>query len=388
MKVFLKNARVISPDLDLPGAGVLLAGEKIAGIYPPGDEVPPAEEVCDCGGRMLVPGFVDIHCHGAAGRDFCDATPEALAALCRAKLAEGVTTFLGTTLTVAEERLLQTARTARAHQAGSAAGAELAGLHLEGPFFNPAGAGAQNPEFLRPFDLDLVKRLHEICPVRIASYSIELPGAREFTRGLVEMGIKPSCGHSYAKYADFKPLWAIGLKHMTHFCNIMTPLHHLELGLVGGAFRHADVYVEIICDFVHLCPEMIELIYAVKGAERVMLITDSMRAAGMPDGEYDLGGQAVQVRDGCARLPSGVVAGSTLRFWQALRNVRAVTGRPLAELIKSAGWNQAQSLGLPGVGKIAPSFAADLVLLNDDFSPSLVWKNGRRHECSRLAPAL
>src|SRR5690606_36637473 len=217
-------------------------------------------------------------------------------------------------------------------------------------------------------NIELAERINKSFPVKIVSYSIELPGALEFTQLLSAMGISPSCAHSAADYSDFIKARVLGLNHMTHFCNVMTPLHHLKFGLVGGGLLHDDIYVEIICDKVHLSAEMIELIFKVKGSERIFLINDAMRAAGMPDGVYDLGGLRATVKNGCTKLDSGAVAGSTLRYNQGLRNTYEITGLPLKELIKTTYWNQARSLGLNNLGKIATGYFADVVLLNDDFS--------------------
>jgi N-acetylglucosamine-6-phosphate deacetylase len=377
MNALIKNAHVISPDVDMECVDVLIGGGFISGIYLQGETAPRADVVIDAVGKMLVPGFIDIHCHGRSGYDFCDGTVEAIDAIAREKMEDGVTSFLGTTLTVAEDRLISTFRAAAEYVASRQKGAKLAGIHLEGPFFNPERLGAQNPQFVRKPDVELVKRLHSISPVRKVSYSIELEGALEFTRQLVDLGIMPSCGHSSAKYTEFRQAWALGLKHMTHFCNVMTPLHHLDVGLVGGGLLHKDVFIEIICDGIHLCREMIQLLFNIKGADKIMLITDAMRGAGMPDGDYDLGGLKSTIRNGCARLSSGVVAGSTLLFYQGLRNAYEITGLPLKELIKTTSWNQAVSLGMGNIGKIAPGFIADIVILNDDFSPDKVIVDGK-----------
>jgi N-acetylglucosamine-6-phosphate deacetylase len=377
MTTLIKNAHVISPDVDLEGASVLLERDLIKAVLVEGEELPQADIVIDAKGKMLTPGFIDIHFHGRSGNDFCDGTTDALNAIACDKLQDGVTSFLGTTLTLPEAQLKQALHVAADYIAKPPSGAKLAGIHLEGPFFNPDCIGAQNPDFLRLPDIELVKRLNAICPIKKVSYSIELKGAIEFTRQLVQMGIMPACAHSAAKYKDFKKVNKLGLKHMTHFCNVMTPLHHLELGLVGGGLLHDDVFIEMICDKIHLCPEMIQLLFKIKGPDKIMLITDAMRAAGMPDGKYDLGGMTAIVRDGCARLASGAVAGSTLLYYQGLRNVHDITGLPLKELIKTTSWNQARSLGLPKLGKITPGFIADLFIMNSDFSPHKVFVDGK-----------
>ena len=184
---------------------------------------------------LVLPGFIDVHVHGRSGHDFCDATLDGVVAIAKAKIEDGVTSLLPTTLAVSEDQLTRSLQTATDYVNTQQAGAKLLGVHLEGPFFTPEYAGAQNPEFLRKPDIELVKKLHSIFPIKVVSYSIELPHSAEFARQLCDMGIMPSCAHSAGTYADFKKAWENGLKHMAHFCNVITPLHHLEIGLVGGA---------------------------------------------------------------------------------------------------------------------------------------------------------
>ena len=198
------------------------------------------------------------------------------------------------------------------------------------------------------------------------SFSPELPGGEEFTRELSEMGIMPSGGHTEADYACYERCREAGMKHLTHFCNVMTPLHHLRFGMVGGGLLDDDVYVEMICDGIHLCDQMIQLIARVKGPQRMMLITDSMRAAAMPDGDYSLGGLPVVVKDGCARLTTGQVAGSTLRYFNGLKRLVRLTGLPLCEAIRATSLNQAESLHLGRRGRLEKDYVADVVLLDEN----------------------
>ena len=302
----------------------------------------------------------------------------------RDRLADGVTGFLATGLTRPESDLAEMCRCAERYKA-KGAGATCLGVHLEGPFFNAAMAGAQNPAYLKDPDIGFVERLHAISPVRKVSFAPELPGAEEFVRGLVRLGIVASGGHSAADYDTFERARAAGMTHLTHFCNAMMPIHHLRPSMVTGGLLADDVYVEMICDGVHLSDPMIRLIAKAKGPDRMMLITDSMSAAGCPDGIYSLGGLRVRVADGCARLadvpydPNAVVsnvAGSVARFDACFRRYARVTGLPLAEAIKATGWNQCQSLGIPDRGKVEPGFVADLVVLDAGLNPVTTYVNG------------
>jgi N-acetylglucosamine-6-phosphate deacetylase len=379
MSCLLTHCHLVSPDVERDDVAILLEDGLVAAIHAAGEALPPADEIRDLAGATVVPGFLDIHCHGRGGADFCDGTLDAIATIGEGKLHEGVTGFLATTLTVSVEQLEATFEAA-AQYCAQPTGAKLLGIHLEGPFLNPDCAGAQNPAFIRLPDLALVDRLSAICPIRKVSFSPELPGSIEFIQGLAERGIMPSGAHSAADYAQFCAARDAGMRHLTHFCNVMTPVHHLRFGMVGGGLRSPDVLVEIIADGIHLCPEMIDLIFALKTCDGVMLITDAMRGAAMPDGDYELGGLPVTVTHGKAQLADGTVAGSTLQLHQGLQRVREITGLPLKELLKTTGWNQARSLNLGNLGRIEPGASADLLVLDEPGTPSEIWVDGKRQE--------
>jgi len=377
MSILLTNCHVISPDYDAENIAILIESEKIKQLYADDSVLPEADEIIDARGQMVVPGFIDVHCHGRSGFDFTDATPEAIDTIAVDKLKEGVTTLLPTTLTLGEEQLAASFETAAAYVKSSKKGCKIPGVHLEGPFINPNCLGAQNPDYVRLPDIEEVKRLAKIFPVCKVSYAIEVEGGAEFASQLLAEGITPSCVHSAAKYSDFKKASKYGLKNLSHFCNQMTGLHHRDIGLVGAGLMNDEVFIELICDTLHICPDMIELIFKLKDTEKIQLITDAMRAAGMADGEYSIGGLPVIVAGGAARLKSnGALAGSTLEVCTALKNVAEITGKPLSELIKSTSWNQAQSLGLEKHGRIEPGYFADIVFLSDDFKPTKVFVNG------------
>lgn len=364
----LTSCHIVSPDFEAFDAAVLIEGDMIKRVYVNPEELPAADEVIDIAGNMLMPGFIDTHCHGRSGFDFCDASVEGLTTICVDKLSEGVTTLLPTTLTVSEEQLAASLQSAADYVSNGEKGCRVPGVHLEGPFINPNCCGAQNPEFLRKPDINEVKRLAKIFPVKKVSFAIELEGAPLFAEELIAEGITPSCVHSAATYGQFLDGNAHGLRSLTHFCNQMSPLHHRDIGLVGAGFMCDDVYLELICDKLHVCPDMINFIYSFKNIDRIQLISDAMRAAGMPNGEYDLGGLNVVVAEGAARLKSnGALAGSTLLICDALKNTYEVTGMALTDLVKATSYNQSQLLGLDKLGKVANGYLADLVVLDDDF---------------------
>ncbi len=377
MKTIWNHAHLVSPGREIADGALIVENAVIVEVLEHSLEtIPDGARAYDLDGALLWPGFVDIHCHGCMNCDFCDGTETAVRTLARGKLRQGVTTVLGTTLTLPEETLSRALEAIRDYMRAPD-GAKVPAIHLEGPFFVPECAGAQNPDYLKLPDVKLVERLNAIYPVAKLSYSPELDRDLALVKALAQMHIMPAAAHTQATYDDLKHAMQYGLRHMSHFCNVMTPLHHLRFGLVGGGLLHDELLVEIITDGVHLCDEMIELIFKVKPLESVMLITDSMRAAGAGDGEaYTLGGLPVVVKDGCARLLTGQVAGSTLEFYQGLRRVRRLTGRPLAELAYVTGWNQARSLRLGRIGKLEPGFAADLVELDQDLTPRRTWVDG------------
>ena len=383
MGLVIEGARVVTPGRDLGVARVRIAGGRIAAV---GDDARPAEgdEVVAADALTLLPGFVDIHSHGRSGFDFCDATDEAFATIARDKLKDGVTSFLATGLTRPEEDLAELCRCAeRCKSRGE--GATCLGVHLEGPFFNREMAGAQNPDYLRKPDAAFVKRLDAISRIRKVSLAPELEGAEDCIRCLSATGIVISGGHSAADYETFERARAAGMTHLTHFCNAMMPVHHLRPTMVTGGLLADDVFAEIITDGVHLSDPMIRLIAKAKGPDRLMVISDAMCAAGCPDGMYSLGGLRVRVADGCARLadvpydPKSVVsnvAGSVALFCDCFRRYVRVTGWPLHEAVKAAGYNQLRSLGIADRGEIVPGQVADLVLLDGDLRPKITVVSG------------
>lgn len=377
MKTLIKNAHIISPGVDIENGAVLVENDKFVQLYAAGTELPAADETVDAGGKMLMPGFIDIHSHGAGGADTCDGTVDALNKIAACKVKEGVTTYLATTLTLGYDTLEKVAN-AVADYNKSPSCIKIPGVHLEGPFVNPKMAGAQNPEFLKKPDYEIVAKLNSIAPVKVITLAIELEGAVDFIAKASALGVRCSAGHSAATNAQFKAAKSAGLAHLTHYCNQMSPLHHREIGLVGSAILDTTVKVEMICDTVHLCPNMLALAFKTLTADRIMMITDSLACSGLPDGPSSLGGLPIMVKNGEARLMSGNLAGSTLNYSLGIRNIRNITGLPLSEIVKATSWNQAQSLGYSDLGKIAPGFTADFVLLGDDFIVTNTFVNGKQ----------
>ena len=371
MKTLIHRARIVSPDLEIEDGALLLEDGFISAVMEPGDALPAADLVIDAGSRIVMPGFFDIHCHGADGHDVCDNSLNAIRHIARKKLKEGVTTWLPTTLTQPQNRLEEIAAKCAEYMAAPDF-CRAPGLHIEGPFINKEKAGAQNPEFVRPPNFPELKRLHDIARALIVSIAPEMPGALDVIREAKAIGITSSAAHTSSTAAQIFEAKAAGLTHLTHYGNAMTPLHHREIGVIGAGLLDDSIRIELICDTIHLCPDMLKLAFKLIPIERLLMITDSMAASWIGNGEVLLGGLEVVVKDDVARLKhGGALAGSALLYNLGVKNVADITGLPLHQIVKATSWNQAQSLGLEGFGKLEPGFAADVVILGNDFS---VWK--------------
>ena len=381
-KTIIRNAHVISPDVDIENAVVVLEGGRIKSVGRKDVKAKAGDTVVDVKGQYLMPGFIDVHTHGALTYDFCDADPQAVFKLAEAKLAEGVTTVLPTTLTVSHEELEVAAKNAKAYADAGMPYAKVPGIHLEGPFINVKCCGAQNPKFVRKPDIKEVKAIARIYPVKLISYAVETEGGDKFAKECFRIGVVPSCGHTGAKFADLKKAYKNGLRHMTHFCNQMTPLHHREIGMVGAGFLVEDLNTEVICDKIHLCPDMLNLIFTRRNLAHVQMITDSLRCSHCKDGyAFEMGGLKVLLKNGEARLvEGGNLAGSTLWMGMGLNNVHDVTGIPLKDLVRTTSWNQAIELGWGDtLGKVEKGYTADLVVINPKtWKPSAVFVDGEQ----------
>ncbi len=371
MKTLIIHARMVSPDVEIAGASLLLEQDRIVAVFGPDETLPVADQVIDAAGRWVLPGFFDIHCHGADGHDVCDNSLEAVRHIAMRKLQEGVTTWLPTTLTQPQAKLEEIAGKCAQYIAHPEF-CRAPGLHVEGPFINRKNAGAQNPEFVRPPNFNELKRIHDRAPVCIVSLAPDIDGADDVIRQASALGIVSSAAHTSSTAARIFEAKQAGLTHLTHFCNAMTPVHHREIGVVGAGLLDDSLKIEVICDTIHLCPDMLRLVFKLVPIERLMMITDSMAASWIDQGEVMLGGLEVIVKDGKAVLKEGgALAGSALLYNEGVRNVAQITGLPLHQIVKTTSWNQAQSLGLDGFGKLEPGFFADIVILDADFS---VWK--------------
>ncbi len=374
--MLIKNAQIISPQLNIPCGAILIQEGKIKEVFPSCKNLPNDAEIIDAKRQMLVPGFIDIHIHGIGGYDVCDGTVEAIETISKLKMKEGTTSYCPTTLTLSHMQLEKSLSAVAAYKKDEKY-AKLAGVHLEGPFVSKAYIGAQNPDFARLPDIEEVKRLNDITPVAIITYAPELENGLDFTQQLSDLGIVPSAGHSSASCGCIREAEKVGLKHLTHFCNQMSPMHHREIGMVGAGLMDEDLLIEVICDKVHLSAEMLQLVYQLKQPDKIAVITDSLAATALEDGDYELGGLPIYVKGNEARLKhNDHLAGSTLRMNMALKNVAEVTGLPLEKIIQTTSYNQAKSLGLSNLGKLEAGFVADMVLLDENFNVEKIFIDG------------
>jgi N-acetylglucosamine-6-phosphate deacetylase len=370
----ITGVKLVNPGEEIRSASIAFAED---GTIAEVSEQPRKETVIDGGGELFaLPGFIDIHTHGANGYDLSDRSLDAVNTIAGAKLKEGVTSFLPTTWTSSVEHLEEMATAAAAYREEQPF-ARAPFLHIEGPYLNPVQAGAQDLGAMRLPDVEEIKKINQICPVGLVSLAVELDGGLEFISAMKRMGIVTSAAHSDATMAEFRAARDCGLQHLTHFCNQMSRLHHREIGLVGAGLLDSNVKLEMICDTIHLCEDMIDLVFKLHSVDRIMLITDSIAASHLGDGEYPLGDSVITVKDGAARIPKGNLAGSTLQYQQGFGHVARITKLPLNELVKTTSYNQAASLGLNDRGTIRKGKLGDVVLLNADFEVEMTIVGGQ-----------
>ncbi|WP_242212307.1 N-acetylglucosamine-6-phosphate deacetylase [Bacillus cereus group sp. BfR-BA-01383] len=319
------------------------------------------ETVFDATGKIVIPGMIDVHIHGGYDIDAMDANSDGLVTLGKEMLQEGVTTYFPTTMTQAPEAIeaaLSAAKEAKEK------GAHFEYIHLEGPYVSKKRAGAQPLEHIVPANIEQLKQWQEASGnlIKLVTYAPEEEGALEFEQYLAETGVVGTMGHTDAIDAQLKNR---KITHATHLYNQMRGLHHREPGVVGHVLLNPDVMVEVITDGIHIHPDMVKLAYKLKGPKKVSVITDAMRAKGLEDGLYELGGQPVHVKDGSARLEDGTLAGSILKMDQAFRNVIEFTGCSIEDAVLMTSVNQAEEFGLNNKGALAVGKDADFVVMTD-----------------------
>jgi len=370
--MILKNCRIVDPFFSIESGYIEIEDGCIknfgAGRISKGE---------DFSGATLIPGFVDTHMHGALGFDTMDRDENGLRKIEEFLYSKGVTTFLPTTISCPFDELIETLDFIERYKEKYPF-SSVEGVHVEGPYLSIERKGAQNPKFIKSPDDEEVEKLLEYKEIiKVITIAPEIENALKFIKIFEKNGITTALGHSAATYEDFSKAHMAGSRRITHFFNGMNPLHHREVGLVGAGLVHEDVYIELICDKVHSTPEAIKLVFKNKNFEKIILITDSMRATGLEPGEYELGKQKVIVDETSARLEDGTLAGSILTLDKAVKNAVSITGLPLNEVLKSAVTAPLNSIKLYDRGRIMRGYKADLVLLDDKLDVLMTIKNGR-----------
>ena len=357
------NGTILLPDTAVDGCALLYENNVILGIVHT-DDVPADATLIDARGGYVMPGLIDLHIHGYGGIDVCDSDPDALRSMDERMLKNGVTGWLATTMTTDEATLHRAFTACRAVMAEG--GHALLGVHAEGPFINPAKAGAQqvahatapNPAFIKEH-ADVI-RLLTLAP----EMDTDFAAIRELK---ADTNIVLAMGHTNADYATALAAVDAGITHATHLFNAMSPLHHREPGVVGAALT-ADVSCELIADNHHVHPVLYDLVWQQK-TWNVCLVTDCLPAANAPEGIGTLGGMPVAIKDGVCVLPDGTLAGSILHLWEAVRNLHTHSTIPLWECVNCATLNPADVLGLHNKGSLEAGNDADILITDRDFRP-------------------
>ncbi|MFB5285414.1 N-acetylglucosamine-6-phosphate deacetylase [Peribacillus sp. Hz7] len=334
----------------------------------------------------VIPGMIDVHIHGANGADTMDATYDSLKRIANVLPQEGVTSFLATTMTQERDKIENALRNAAQYiQNQQPDGhAELLGVHLEGPFISEKRAGAQPVECILKPDLQMFLRWQEIAleSIKMVTIAPELEGSLELIDYLSKHGVIASIGHTDATYEEVLQGIQAGASHATHLFNGMRGLHHREPGVVGAVLLHDEVSAELIADGIHVRPELVKLTYLQKGREKVMLITDAMRAKCLGDGLYDLGGQKVTVQTGRATLYDGTLAGSVLKMTDAARNTMKFTGCSIQDILYMTSVNPAKQLNIfDRKGSLSLGKDADVVVLDEQLEIVMAFCRGQLAYC-------
>lgn len=329
---------------------------------------------------IVLPGFVDQHIHGAGGSDGMDGTLEDVATIAKTIASEGTTSFLVTTMTQSPENITAALAAVKEYrEKNSSLGAKVVGVHFEGPFIAAKFKGAQPLEYVATPDVKTFEDYNKASGdcIKIVTLAPEVEGAEELVRYLAKKGIVASIGHSGAKYEDIEKAVSLGATNVTHTFNAQSPLHHREIGTVGSAMYLDELNCELIADTIHVSVPAMKLLTKVKGWDKISLITDAMRAKGLPDGESELGGQKVFVKNGEARLEDGTLAGSVLRMNRALQNIVEKVGVPFEEAVDYATINPARMLKIDKqTGSIKVGKNADFTVINKNFDVLMTIRDG------------
>ncbi|MDD7652226.1 MAG: N-acetylglucosamine-6-phosphate deacetylase [Candidatus Faecousia sp.] len=374
--MFFKNANLYTQDFRFHLGGFQVENGRFAQVLP--QEI--HADAVDLEGAYVIPGLVDVHNHGNSGKDFSDGDYEGLKTMAAYLGSCGVTSFAPASMTLPYEVLAKAFATARQLKDEAPQGcARLMGIQMEGPFFSEKKKGAQNGAYLRNPDFEAFRALEEGCGglVRIVDVAPELPGSVEFIQKAKEL-CTVSVAHTDASYDEAKAAFDAGATHVTHLYNAMPGIHHRKPGVIPAAAENEAVRAELICDGLHVHPASVRFAFRAFGPERMVLISDALRCCGMPDGEYELGGQQVFLSGGVARLADGTIAGSATNLFDCM--VKAISfGIAPEDAVRAATWNPACAIGAQEeIGSIAEGKLADFVVCGPDFARKEVYIGGVR----------
>jgi len=377
--VLITNAKIITPSITYEHGWLLTSDSKIALI---GHGEPPEfmdVTTIDADGLYAMPGFIDVHAHGGNGYESMDASIESLRQIAHFYAKHGVTAFLATTWTASRERIHDALSTIAAAQGTQPEGATLIGAHLEGPYLNPSRCGAQDTQQIRHAIEEEARTFLDLDVIRLLALAPEYKENLWLISECVRQGITVSAAHTASTYEDIQQAVKLGLSQSTHTFNAMTPLNHRQPGTVGAVLTMPEIYCELIADNIHVHPAVMRLLLAAKGVERIILITDAVRGAGLPAGSnYEQDGRTVTLRDGGAYLNDETLAGSTLTMDKALYNFGRATGQPLESIWRTTSANAAQSLHITHrKGSLEVGKDADIILVDENIVIQMTMAEGK-----------
>lgn len=376
--MIIKDANIFTQDNRFVKGSVVVENGRFVSIA---EQPEHTGEVMEAKGLYMIPGLVDIHFHGCMGADMCDGTKEALDVITQYEASVGVTSVCPATMTIPKDELSAVMKNAGAYAYHG--GAHLVGINMEGPFISPAKKGAQAAENIMHCDYEYFSQLQDAAGglIKLVDIAPEEAGAMEFI-DKVKGTVVVSLAHTASDYDTAMEAIAHGASHATHLYNAMPPLNHRNPGVIGAVRDSDSCHVELICDGVHIHPSVIRATFAMFGAQRMILISDSMRATGLDDGEYTLGGQPVTVKGNLATLHDGTIAGSATNLMDCMRFAVKHAGLPLETAVMCATANPAKEIGIfDEVGSIAVGKKADFVLLDQDLNLAGVYIDGKEFVC-------